>query len=76
MFLCDIAQFRSAIHKGRLIIRKFWTKHAMISFIAQSSIAQLAEQPAVNRQVLGSSPSRGAFSTATAWLHVLGCYCA
>jgi hypothetical protein len=25
-----------------------------------SSIAQLAEQPAVNRQVLGSSPSRGA----------------
>src|SRR5690606_7703014 len=30
----------------------------------QSSIAQLAEQPAVNRQVLGSSPSRGAILSA------------
>ena len=28
---------------------------------SQSLIAQLAEQPTVNRQVLGSSPSQGAF---------------
>ena len=35
-------------------------KVGTVSKLFQSLIAQLAEQPAVNRQVVGSSPTQGA----------------